>query len=147
MSKSKSRELIEELLNTVDNVGVSETIEVLKRNQNKIKDNDEIIKDYIIATCCDVFSVSKKTLRIGKASGKKTDCLACCSYLLYSHLEYSQSQIVRELRKDNSVISRYIKRINYLSEKHVPDKKMLSILSQLEDSIKSFKIKLLENNG
>jgi hypothetical protein len=147
MSKYKGQILIEELLKTIEKIGLDKTIDTLKITQNKIQDSQFLMQEYIIDICCTQKSISKKTLLNSVDNNvNRTNCIAEISYLLNKHNSQSQTQIGYILKKDNSVISKYIKKINQLDNKCFFDIQMIKDINDIEIKIKEFKTKII-NNG
>ena len=147
MSKYKGQILIEELLKTIEKIGLDKTIDTLKITQNKIQDSQFLMQEYIIDICCTQKNITKKVLINSLDNNeKRTNCIAIISYLLNKHNSQSQTQIGYILKKDNSVISKYIKKINQLDNQFFYDIQMIKDIEQVEEKIKEFKIKII-NNG
>ena len=147
MSKYKGQILIEELLKTIEKIGLDKTIHTLKITQDKIQDSQFVMQEYIIDICCTYNSVSKKTLINSLDNNiNRTNTIAEISYLLNKHNNQTQTEIGYLLKKDNSVISKYIKKINLLIGKIYSDLPVLKAIEKIEQKINDFKIKIL-NNG
>lgn len=131
--------IFEELVLTVDKIGYEKTLEIIRNSRNLAKDRDLVLQEFIIQTICSSFSFSKKQLLKGSSSTKKTNALAICSYELKSNLGYSQNKIAFVLSKHDSVISKYIKRINYLNEKYSEDKILINKIAEIRMKIIDFK--------
>jgi hypothetical protein len=131
--------IFEELVLTVDKIGYEKTLEIIRNSRNLAKDRDLVLQEFIIQTICSSFSFSKKQLLKGSSSTNKTNALAICSYELKSNLGYSQNKIAFVLSKHDSVISKYIKRINYLNEKYSDDKILINKITEIRMKIIDFK--------
>tara|TARA_Y100000592_G_scaffold101114_1_gene185608 strand:+ start:5767 stop:6201 length:435 start_codon:yes stop_codon:yes gene_type:complete len=131
--------IFEELVLTVDKIGYEKTLEIIRNSRNLAKDRDLVLQEFIIQTICSSFSFSKKQLLKGSSSTNKTNALAICSYELKSNLGYSQNKIAFVLSKHDSVISKYIKRINYLNEKYSDDKILINKIAEIRMKIIDFK--------
>jgi len=142
MGKSKANRLVEELLKAIDVIGLDKTIDTLEYAQTTGVDHILILQEFIIKTSCDAFSITRAKLLCGKSDRNKTNAIATSSYFLSNHLGYSQAKISSVVKKDNSVISKYIKRINNLDTHHLADQEMLLTLNRLNKQIKDFKTKL-----
>ena len=136
---SSEFKIFEELVLTVDKIGYAKTLEIIKNSRNLARDKDIVLQEFIIQTICSSFSFSKKQLLKGNSNSHKTNALAICSYELKSNLKYSQNKIAFVLNRHDSVISKYIKRINYLDENYSDDKALIEKLSQIRDKIIEFK--------
>ena len=147
MSKYKGQILIEELLKTIEKIGLDKTIDTLKITQNKIQDSQFLMQEYIIDICCTQKSITKKVLITSLDNNEnRTNCIAIISYLLNKHNSQSQTQIGYLLKRDNSVISKYIKKINQLDNQFFFDIQLIKDIDEIEVKIKEFKTKII-NNG
>jgi len=143
MSKNKANRLVEELLKAIDSIGLDKTINTLEFAQNTGVDQNFILQEYIVTITCDAYSITRKKFLSGKSDKSRTNAIATTSYFLSSFLGYSQTKISGVVKKDNSVISKYIKRINNLDKHHLADQEILLILNRLNTQIKDFKTKLM----
>lgn len=138
MARSEFR-IFEELVLTVDKIGYEKTLEIIKNSRNLARDKDIVLQEFIIQTVCSSFSFSKKQLIKGTSKIEKTNALAICSYELKSNLGYSQNKIAFILNRHDSVISKYIKRINYLNAKFSDDKLLINKIADIRMKIIDFK--------
>ena len=145
MSKSEFT-ILEELVLTIDKIGIEKTLEIIKNSRNLAKDKDIILQEFIIESVCNVFSMSKRELLKGKSSLDKTNALAICSVELKGHLGYSQGRIASILKKHDSVVSKYIKKITYLDSNHQEDKRILDKLDVIEVKVRDFKNNIINKN-
>jgi hypothetical protein len=145
MSKSEFT-ILEELVLTIDKIGIEKTLEIIKNSRNLAKDKDIILQEYIIESVCNAFSISKRELLKGKSSLDKTNALAICSVELKGHLGYSQGRIASILKKHDSVVSKYIKKITYLDSNHQEDKRILEKLDIIEVKVRDFKNNIINKN-
>lgn len=145
MSKTNSTALIEELLKTIDRVGIKSTIESLKDTQN-ILDGNQILQKFILIETCKEFNVAQNTLLEGrKNTPNRTNAIGVCSILLKRHCKITQSEIAVILRKDVSNINKYIKKFNHLDSKFKTDIDILISIEKIENIVNNFNNKL--NNG
>lgn len=140
---SSDFKIFEELVLTVDRIGYERTLEIIKNSRNLARDKDIVLQEFIIQTICSSFSLSKKQLLKGSSNTHKTSALAICSYELKSKLGYSQNKIAFVLNRHDSVISKYIKRINYLNERISDDKILMDKLTEINQKIIDFKYNIL----
>ena len=131
---------------TIDKIGIEKTLEIIKNSRNLAKDKDIILQEYIIESVCNAFSISKRELLKGKSSLDKTNALAICSVELKGHLGYSQGRIASILKKHDSVVSKYIKKITYLDSNHQEDKRILEKLDIIEVKVRDFKNNIINKN-
>tara|TARA_R110000751_G_scaffold174548_1_gene280865 strand:+ start:777 stop:1214 length:438 start_codon:yes stop_codon:yes gene_type:complete len=145
MSKTNSISLIEELLKTIDRVGMKSTIESLKETQN-ILDGNQILQKFIVIETCKEFKIAQNTLLQGrKNTANRTNAIGVCSILLKRHCKITQSEIGIILRKDVSNVNKYIKKFNHLDSKFKSDVDILISIEKIEDIVNNFNNKL--NNG
>ena len=145
MSKTNSTALIEELLKTIDRVGIKSTIESLKETQN-ILDGNQILQKYILIETCKEFNVAQNTLLSGrKNTPNRTNAIGVSSILLKRYCKITQSEIGLILRKDVSNINKYLKKFNNLDSKFKSDIDILLSIEKIEGIVNNFNNKL--NNG
>lgn len=143
MYRNKFSELSLEIHKTLEVVEVSRFINICKIARESIINTDEALQEYIISICCNAFSISKKDLISSDTTSRsKTDCISVCSYLLSFHLGMKQTKIMTVIKRDNSVISKYIKRISLLDINHPSDKPLIKTIDLLNEKINEFKIKI-----
>ncbi len=135
--------LIEELVITVDKIGYDKTLEVIRNSRNLAKNKDIVLQEYIIQQVCSSFSFSKNELLDGNSNGDRINAIAICSYLLKKNLDYSQSKIGAILKKDDSVISKYIKKVNLLNENYKQDILILDKINIIQSKFREFKINII----
>ena len=121
--KTISGELLEVLLESIESLGVKRTLQVLKTSKNKLFISDDNITKFIIASVCKEYDLTLDELKSSNShyDSKRVEASSILSYLLYNHCKLTQVQIGMILKKDNSVISKYLKRINTLDVKFQPD--------------------------
>lgn len=137
-------QILEEIVLTVDKIGIEKTVEIIRKARDLAKDHNLVIQEYIIQQVCNSFSITKDDLFFGKSTIDRTNALAVCSVELKGHLGYSQGKIAFILKKHDSVISKYIKRISYLDNSHSEDKKLIDKYGTINIKIKEFKTKIIE---
>jgi hypothetical protein len=137
-------QILEEIVLTVDKIGIEKTVEIIRKARDLAKDNDIVIQEFIIQQVCNAFSITKMDLFEGKGNIDRTNALAIISVEMKNHLGYSQGRIAGILRKHDSVISKYIKRISYLDDNHIEDKRLIQKFDIVDINIKEFKNKLIE---
>jgi hypothetical protein len=146
MRKNISTQLIEELLRSIDEIGIEKTIGTLQIARQS-KDTSEVLKEFIIISTCKEFGINKKELLVGKKyTAQRKNAIGVASILLKQHCNISQSKIAIILRKDNSNISKYIKKYNRLDANFKEDRIVLVHIENLQHLIKEFSTKIL-NNG
>ena len=140
--KGKSAQLIEVLLKTIDKIGISKTIQVLEVSHNYNDSQTRLIKTIVITTCKH-FDIDEKILLNGrKNSANRTNAIGVCSLLLYRMCDISQREISDILKKDATLINRYIKKYQNLDPNFKPD----GIVLEKMNSIKNETLKQIEIN-
>ena len=142
--KALSVELLEELLKSVEKIGLKRTLGVLKFSQIEILKHENSLSDFIIATICNEYTITKPQLVNGTShfDSKRVEALTICSSLLYRHCNLTQSDIGFILKKDNSVISKYLKKLKTLNVNFINDKTLQQKLNKIDNHIQEFKNKI-----
>ena len=147
MPKSNSTELIEELLKTIDRVGLKKTIQRLRDTTNQINEI-EVLQEYIIEKTCNVFQISRQTLLTGRENTpNRTKAIGVCSVLLSNHCKIPQRKIASVMRKDTSNINKYIKKYENLDPNFKYDLEVIHIIDNLNKTIIEFNNDLNKTNG
>ena len=149
MSKNKAYKLFEQVLKSIETVGIDKTIETLKITETKLLESNQIITEFIIKSVCECFGVPMKSIksnRKGMSDVKTRNALKLCSHLIYTHTDYSQREIQYKIKLDHSQVSRYINEIPNLDINFEKDNYLKSKLDLIENEIVDFKTKILENN-
>ena len=110
---SISSAIFDELLTTVEIIGVDKTIRTLQdaKAHSLISKNLDI--DNIINIVCEITNYSKDKLLIGnERSDIKKIAMALTVYFLKEILVYSYSDIKKVLNKDESALYRYYQMVN-----------------------------------
>ena len=112
--KNKSTLLIEVLLKTIDKMGISKTIQVLEVSHN-YTDKEKLLIQTIVLNSCKYFDIDEKTLFNGrKNTANRINAIGVASVLLHRHCNISQREISNILKKDATLINRYIKKYQSL---------------------------------
>ncbi len=143
MSREKqSQKLINELLHTIDKIGIRETIQALRRKQEDMHNNIPELQIHIINTTCNEFGIKEEILLHGRdKSEARYNAIGVCAFLLYHHLGMTQTKISMLLKKDISTISRHLKRLQNLDKKYKNERDLELIMQNLEQKIKEYKNK------
>ena len=140
--KAKSAQLIEVLLKTIDKIGISKTIQVLEVSHNFNDSQARLIKTIVITTCKH-FDIDEKILLNGrKNSANRTNAIGVSSVLLFRMCDITQREISDILKKDATLINRYIKKYQNLD----PNFKLDAIVLAKMDEIKNETLKQIEIN-
>jgi len=140
--KNKSTLLIEVLLKTIDKMGISKTIQVLEVSHN-YTDKEKLLIQTIVLNSCKYFDIDEKTLFNGrKNTANRINAIGVASVLLHRHCNISQREIANILKKDATLINRYIKKYQNLD----PNFKLDAIVIQKIEQIKIESLKNCEIN-
>ena len=119
MKEKQSQRLINELLHTIDKIGIRETIQALRRKQEDMDNNTPELQIHIIHTTCNEFGIQEEILLHGRdKSEARYNAIGVCAFLLHNHLGLTQTKISMLLKKDISTISRHLKRLQNLDRKY-----------------------------
>jgi hypothetical protein len=147
MPKSNSTELIEELLKTIDRVGLKKTIQRLKETTNQLNEV-EVLQEFIIEKTCNTFHITRQTLLTGRQNTpNRTKAIGVCCVLLSNHCKIPQTKIASVMRKDTSNINKYIKKYQNLDPNFKLDLEIINIIDNLNTEINEFNIDLNITNG
>ena len=136
--KNKSTLLIEVLLKTIDKMGIAKTIQVLEVSQN-YTDKEKLLIQSIVLNSCKYFDIDEKTLLNGrKNTANRINAIGVASVLLHRYCNISQREIASILKKDATLINRYIKKYQNLD----PNFKLDAIVIE---KIEKIKIESLKN--
>jgi hypothetical protein len=140
--KNKSTLLIEVLLKTIDKMGISKTIQVLEVSHN-YTDKEKLLIQTIVLNSCKYFDIDEKTLFNGrKNTANRINAIGVASVLLHRHCNISQREISNILKKDATLINRYIKKYQSLD----PNFKLDLIVIEKMEEIKIESLKNCEIN-
>ena len=140
--KNKSTLLIEVLLKTIDKMGISKTIQVLEVSHN-YTDKEKLLIQTIVLNSCKYFDIDEKTLFNGrKNTANRINAIGVASVLLHLNCNISQREISNILKKDATLINRYIKKYQSLD----PNFKLDAIVIQKMEQIKIESLKNCEIN-
>jgi len=137
--RNSSTILIEVLLKTIDKMGIKKTIQVLEVSQNYSDDNKKAI-DTIVLVTCNHFGISQSTLVKGRKNiPNRTNAIGVCAVLLLRMCKISQREISNILRKDPTLINKYIKKYESLDINFKDD---LEVLNKMEAIKKEVQIQM-----
>jgi hypothetical protein len=138
MARNNSTELIEELLRTIDRVGLRKTIQGLKDTTNPLN-SMEVLQEYIILTICLEFKISKQFLLTGRKNAEnRANAIGVACLMLRDHCKLTQTEIARTIRKDNSNVNKYLKKYENLDPNFKKDLDLINIISILNNKIITF---------
>ena len=147
MPKANSTTLIEELLRTIDRVGIKNTIQRLKDTQNPLN-HTAVLQEFIISKTCDLFQIGKHTLLTGRKNVEnRTNAIGVACVMLSNHCKMTQTDIAKILRKDNSNVNKYIKKYDNLDANFKNDLEIILLMNSLSNDINEFNKNLNTKNG
>ncbi len=142
MKEKQSQRLINELLHTIEKIGIRETIQALRRKQEHMDNNTPELQIHIIHTTCNEFGIQEEILLHGRdKSEARYNAIGVCAFLLHNHLGLTQTKISMLLKKDISTISRHLKRLQNLDRKYKNERKLEITMQELDKKIKEYKNK------
>lgn len=123
-------------------MGISKTIQVLEISHN-YTDKEKLLIQSIVINACKYFDIDEKTLFNGrKNTANRINAIGVASVLLHLHCNISQREISSILKKDPTLINRYIKKYQNLDPKF----KLDAIVIKKMDEIKIESLKNCEIN-
>lgn len=139
--KNISIELIEVLLKTIDKMGLQKTIQVLQVSQNTFT-QDEILINLILLNTCLEFNINENTLIRGrKNTAQRTNGIGIACVLLFRMAKLTQRQISDLLRKDPSLINKYIKKYENLDKNFAQDMELINKMDRIrENTLKQYEL-------
>jgi hypothetical protein len=140
---NNSTQLIEILLKTIDKMGIKRTIQVLEISHNGFDGQESLVK-LIIGNTCLEFGITEKTLMQGrKNSPNRTDAVGVVSVLLLRMCNLTQRQVALLLKKDPTLINKYIKKFESLDSNFKEDAKVMDKM----ENIRTITLTQYENNN
>lgn len=133
-----SSNIFDELIVTVESIGVDKTIKSLQQARTNIFISDNSA-DKIINIIVDVTGVKKERLLFGKdKSEERKMATALCIYYLKQELQHSYASLKKIFQKDESAIYRYHQIILNIPKnpKTEFDKKLNDYIKKIEPLIK-----------
>ena len=139
--KNKSTLLIEVLLKTIDKMGITKTIQVLEVSHN-YTDKEKLLIQTIVLNSCKYFDINEKTLFNGrKNTANRINAIGVASVLLHQNCNISQREISNILKKDATLINRYIKKYQNLDPNFKLDLIVIEKMEQIKiESLKNCEI-------
>ena len=138
MPKSNSTTLVEELLKTIERVGIRKTIERLKETTHQLN-SVQVLQEFIINKGCYNFAISKHLLLNGRKNlNNRTNALGVCCLLISRYCKIPQTEIAKIVRKDNSNVNKYIKKFGNLDPNFKEDLKIINIIEIMDAEITDF---------
>jgi hypothetical protein len=147
MPKANSTALIEELLKTIDRVGIKNTIQRLRDTESPLN-KSAVLQEFILSKTCSYFEIGKNTLLTGRKNVEnRTNAIGVACVMLSNHCNMTQTDIAKILRKDNSNVNKYIKKYENLDATFKKDLEILLLMTNLTKEINEFTKNLNTTNG
>jgi len=125
-------------------MGLQKTIQVLQVSQNTFT-QDEILINLILLNTCLEFNINENTLIRGrKNTPQRTNALGIACVLLYRMAKLTQRQISLLLKKDPSLINKYIKKYEELDKNFAQDLELINKMDRIrENTTKQYELNKL----
>ena len=143
---SISTTIFDELLTTIEKIGVDRTVKILQEAKLKSVLLNDMNIEFVLNTVSEVTSVSRDTILNGVIrNDERKIAIALCVYFIKSEFSYSYPEMAKIFNKDASQLSRY----NTIVECTEPlskidfDKKLLGYFKKIKLLITEKKL----NNG
>ena len=142
--KNDSLNLIEALLKTIDKMGLRKTIQVLQVSQNTFT-KDDVLINLILLNVCLEFNINETTLIRGrKNTPQRTNAIGIACLLLFTISKLTQRQISSLLKKDPSLINKYIKKYQNLDKTFAQDLELINKINRIkENTLKQYELNKL----
>jgi hypothetical protein len=143
-SASISTNIFDELIVTVERIGVDKTIKSLQDARSNILILSDVNVENIMNAVIDMTGVQKERILHGTdRSDERKIALSLCVYYIKNQFGYSYSDLKKIFNKDESALYRYYQTIDNLPQKPKTDfeKKLSEFCKKLELLITREKIK------
>ena len=122
-------------------MGITKTIQVLEVSHN-YTDKEKLLIQTIVLNSCKYFDIDEKTLFNGrKNTANRINAIGVASVLLHRHCNISQREISNILKKDATLINRYIKKYQSLDPNFKLDLIVIEKMEQIKiESLKNCEI-------
>lgn len=142
--QSKIMALLTEILKSVDAVGLMPTIDLLKNNAPAISADHQKTIQFIIASACLVFNISRKELIEGGSVDIRVQARSVCFYLIRTHTSMKQSMIGQQFKNtDQASVSRGIRYVMDLDAASKVDQQIIFKKDKIDLQLKNY----LQANG
>ena len=144
MIPSISSKILDELITTLEVIGIDNTIKTLQEAKNKTLILGDLDVDFVLKSVEDVTSVSKERILYGTdRNDDRKIALALCVYFIKSEFSYSLSELKRIFKKDESGLSRYFTLVE--NRPQVPktdfDERLINYMNKINFIISERKLK------
>jgi hypothetical protein len=137
---SVSSSIFDELLSTVEVIGIERTIKSLQDAKSTSLVLDDLNIDFILNVVTQITSVSKERILSGNdRNDERKMALGLCIYFIKKEFFYSYSDLKKIFNKDESVLSRY----NSLVE-DIPKNPKIGLHKKLDDYYKKINLLITE---
>lgn len=143
-STSVSTHIFDELLVTVESIGVEKTIKTLQEARSNILILSDLNVENIINSVVEVTGVQKERILHGNDRSDERKMATClCVYYIKTEFKYSYSDLKKIFNKDESALYRYNQMIEKLPTKPKTDfdKKLSEYCKKIELLITREKLK------
>lgn len=143
---SVSNKILDELFETVEVIGIEQTIKTLQEAKMGSLLKQDVNIDFILNMVSELTAVPKQKILYGNdRSDDKKMAIAVSVFLIKNEFEYSFSELKKIFNKDQSALCRYYDIVQNMSKKPKTDfdKKLDSILKQMNLLLTEKKL----NNG
>ena len=135
MSKNHSTILIEVLLKTIDKMGIKKTIQVLEIG-TKATNEEQIIIEAIIANTTREFNITEHLLIHGRQNFRRVDAVGICAVLLKRMTNLNQRLIANRLRKDYTLVNKYIHKYENLDPNIKAEAELIAKMDAIRERTK-----------
>ena len=139
-NNSVSTQVLDELLTTIEVIGLDNTIKNLKEAKSNFLTLDDYDIDFILSSVVKVTGVSKDSIIFGRdRNDERKISVALCVHFIKDEFNYSYSDIKKILKKDEAALWRY----NSIIE-NVPTNPKTEFDKKISGYIKKVKLLLTE---
>jgi hypothetical protein len=144
MTPSISSKILDELITTLEVIGIENTIKTLQDAKNKTLILGDLDVDFVLKSVEEVTGVSKERILYGTdRNDDRKISLALCVYFIKSEFSYSLSELKRIFKKDESGLSRYFSLVENVPKtpKTEFDERLLNYMKKINLIISERKLK------
>jgi chromosomal replication initiation ATPase DnaA len=142
-NSDKSIELISEVLKTASQIGLQKTLEVniaARKDSLSVEEQaarKKVNNEFVINEVCKVFNITYNEFMNSRSRGIRKDaCMVAMMYFKYD-LKYTLEEIGAILKRDSSLVSKYITIYNKLDHKSRFDRKIIDKYATVIINIKN----------
>jgi chromosomal replication initiation ATPase DnaA len=141
---SVSTQILDELITTVESIGVEKTVQSLKEARTKSLILSDINVENIIKIVEDATGVKKERILHGNdRTDERKISISLCIYYIKKEYGYSYAELKKIFNKDEAALYRYFQIVDLLPTKPKSDfdKKLSSLIKEINPLITREKIK------